>query len=212
MGAAICRLVEQYQPPEMRLFNDPVIEEIVAWPIKAAMRFSAVRNFFLRKTEEIAEGTYGVLICRVRYGDDLIAAAMSDGIEQLVILGAGLDTRAYRLPRIDRMRIFEVDLPKEQNDKKAKLAKYLGRRPRNVTFVPIDFNVDTLESVFAGTSFDSSKPAVFIWEGVTQYISEDAVRKTLAFVGKSAPGSKIALTYVLKSIVDGVSDIPARAA
>src|SRR5215469_11163500 len=157
MGAAICRLVEQYQPPEMRLFNDPVIEEIVAWPIKAAMRFSAVRNFFLRKTEEIAEGTYGVLICRVRYGDDLIAAAMSDGIEQLVILGAGLDTRAYRLPRIDRMRIFEVDLPKEQNDKKAKLAKYLGRRPRNVTFVPIDFNIDTLETVFAGTSFDSSK-------------------------------------------------------
>jgi methyltransferase (TIGR00027 family) len=208
IGAAICRLAEQYEPAQTRLFNDQVIEVIVPWPIKAAMRFSGVRNFFLRKTEEIAEGTYGALICRVRYDDDLIAAAMSEGIDQLVILGAGLDTRAYRLPRIDSMRIFEVDLPKEQNDKKAKLAKYLGGLPQNVTFVPIDFNTQTLESVFAGTSFDSSKRAVFIWEGVTQYITEDAVRRTLAFVGKSAPGSTIAFTYVLKSIIDGNSEVP----
>jgi methyltransferase (TIGR00027 family) len=208
IGAAICRLAEQYEPAQTRLFNDQVIEAIVPWPIKAAMRFSGVRNFFLRKTEQIAEGTYGALVCRVRYDDDLIAAAMSEGIDQLVILGAGLDTRAYRLPRSDSMRIFEVDLPKEQNDKKAKLAKYLGGLPRNVTFVPIDFNTQTLESVFAGTSFDSSKRAVFIWEGGTQYITEDAVRRTLAFVGKSAPGSTIAFTYVLKSIIDGNSDVP----
>jgi methyltransferase (TIGR00027 family) len=208
IGAAICRLVEQYQPPQMRLFNDPVIEAIVQWPIKAAMRFSAVRNFFLRKTEDVAEGTYGALVCRVRYNDDLIETAISDGIEQLVILGAGLDTRACRLPRIDRMRVFEVDLPKVQINKKAKVANYLGGLPSNVTFVPIDFNVDSLESVFARTPFDSSKRAVFIWEGVTQYIPEDAVRRTLAFVGKSAPGSVIAFTYVLKSIIDVDSDIP----
>jgi methyltransferase (TIGR00027 family) len=208
IGAAICRLAEQYEPAQTRLFNDQVIEAIVPWPIKAAMRFSGVRNFFLRKTEQIAEGTYGALVCRVRYDDDLIAAAMSEGIDQLVILGAGLDTRAYRLPRSDSMRIFEVDLPKEQNDKKAKLAKYLGGLPQNVTFVPIDFNTQTLESVFAGTSFDCSKRAVFIWEGGTQYITEDAVRRTLAFVGKSAPGSTIAFTYVLKSIIDGNSDVP----
>jgi methyltransferase (TIGR00027 family) len=208
IGAAICRLVEQYQPPAARLFNDPVIEAIVAWPIKAAMRFSSVRNLFLSKTEAIAEGTYGALICRVRYGDDVIAAAISDGIDQFVILGAGLDTRAYRLPRIDKLRVFEVDLPKVQNDKKAKLARYLGGLPPNVTFVPTDFNTDSLESVFARTSFDSSKRAVFIWEGVTQYISEDAVRKTLSFAAKSAPGSKIAFTYVVKGVIDGSSDIP----
>jgi methyltransferase (TIGR00027 family) len=172
------------------------------------MRFSCVRNFFLSKTEAIAEGTYGALICRVRYGDDVIAAAISDGIDQFVILGAGLDTRAYRLPRIDKLRVFEVDLPKVQNDKKAKLARYLGGLPPNVTFVPTDFNTDSLESVFARTSFDSSKRAVFIWEGVTQYIPEDAVRKTLSFAGKSAPGSKIAFTYVVKGVIDGSSDIP----
>jgi methyltransferase (TIGR00027 family) len=208
IGAAICRLVEQYQPPQIRLFNDPVIEAIVPWPVKAAMRFSAVRNFFLRKTEEVAEGTYGVLLCRVRYGDEVIAAAIAEGIDQIVILGAGLDTRAWRIPGIDRVRVFEVDLPKQQNDKKAKLAKNLGGLPPHVTFVPIDFNVDSLESAFARTAFDSSKRAVFIWEGVTQYISEDAVRKTLAFVGRCVPGSGIVFTYVLKSIIDGNSNVP----
>lgn len=59
IGAAICRHIEQYQPPEKWLFNDSVIEAIVAWPIKAAIRFSGVRNFFLGKTEAIAQGTYG---------------------------------------------------------------------------------------------------------------------------------------------------------
>ncbi len=208
IGAAICRLIEQYVAAERRLFNDPVIEAIVPWPIKAACRLSAVRNFFLRKIEGVAEGTYGALICRVRYDDDLIETAISDGIGQIVIHGAGLDTRAYRLTRIDTIRVFEVDLPKAQVNKKARLAKYLGGLPPNVTFVPIDLNTQTLESVFAGTSFDSSKRAVFVWEGVTQYLTEDAVRKTLTFVGTSASGSTIAFTYVLKSIIDGDSDIP----
>ena len=179
----------------------------MGWPVKAAMRFSVVRNFFLNNTEAIAEGTCGALTCRVRYDDDVIAAAMSDGIDQLVILGAGLDTRAYRLPRIDKTRVFEVDLPKVQNDKKAELARYLGDLPPNVTFLPIDFNTDTLKSVFARTLFDWSKRAVFIWEGVMQYISEDGVRKTLSFAGKSAPGSKLAFTYVVKGVIDGSSDI-----
>jgi methyltransferase (TIGR00027 family) len=207
IGAALCRLVEQYQPQTMRLFDDPVIEALVAWPLRAAIRFGSVRNLLISRMDALTEGIYGALVCRVRYGDDVVAVAMADGIEQLVILGAGLDTRAYRLLGIERMRVFEVDLAAVQDDKKTRLAKHLGTLPANVTFVPIDFNTQTLESVFAGTPFDSSKRAVFIWEGVTQYITEHAVRRTLAFVGNSAPGSMIAFTYVLKSIVDGNSDL-----
>jgi len=80
--------------------------------------------------------------------------------------------------------------------------------PPNVTFVPTDFNHEALERVLADTPFDSSKRAVFIWEGVTQYITEEAVRKSLAFVGKSAPGSRVAFTYVLKAVIDGDSHLP----
>ncbi len=75
-------------------------------------------------------------------------------------------------------------------------------------FIPIDFDTQTLGAVFAGTAFDPSRPAVFIWEGVTQYITEEAVRQILSFVGKSAPGSIIVFTYVLKSIIERRSDIP----
>jgi methyltransferase (TIGR00027 family) len=95
-----------------------------------------------------------------------------------------------------------------QNEKEQKLQKYLGRLPENVTFIAIDFDRQSLESVFAGTTFDLSSPAVFIWEAVTQYITEEAVRRTLAFVGKSAPGSVLLFTYVLKSIIERRSDIP----
>jgi methyltransferase (TIGR00027 family) len=167
-----------------------------------------MRNFTVKQTDAVGTGIYGAQICRTRYIDDTVQAALSKGVVQLVILGAGFDTRPYRLSGLERVKVFEVDLPAVQEDKKKKLQKSLGRLPENVTFIPIDFDTQTMEAVFIGTAFDPSKPAVFIWEGVTQYISGQAVRQTLSFVGKSAPGSLIVFTYVLKSIIERRSDIP----
>lgn len=208
LGAAICRLIEQYQPEGARLFNDPAVKELVGAPIRFLMQFASMRNFTVKQTDAVARGIYGVQICRTRYIDDAVQAALSQGIEQLVILGAGLDTRPYRLPGMEHVKVFEFDLPAAQSDKKKKILKYLGRLPDNVTFVPIDFDTQSLETVSARTTFDPSRPVMFIWEGVTQYITEEAVRRTLSFVGKSAPGSIIVCTYVLKSIIDRRSDIP----
>ena len=112
------------------------------------------------------------------------------------------------MPKVESIKVFEVDLPAVQDDKKKKLQKYLGRLPDHVTFIPIDFETQTLETVFSGKSFNLAKPAVFIWEGVTQYISEESVRQTLAFLGKSASGCIIVFTYVLKSIIERRSNIP----
>jgi methyltransferase (TIGR00027 family) len=162
----------------------------------------------MKQTDAVAKGIYGVQICRTRYIDDVVQAVISQGIKQLVILGAGYDTRPYRLPEMENVKVFEVDLATVQDDKKKKLQKYLGRLPDYVSFIPIDFDTQTLEAVFSGTAFNPAKPAIFIWEGVTQYISEEAVRQTLAFVGKSAPGSIVVFTYVLKSIIERRSDIP----
>jgi len=208
LGAATCRLIEQYQPAETRLFNDPLVKELVGSPIREMMQFASMRNFTIQQTDAVAKGIFGAQICRTRYIDDVVQAALSQGIGQVVILGAGLDTRPYRLPGMDGVKVFEVDLPAVQNDKKKKIKKHFGRLPENVTFIPIDFDTQTLDAVFSGTTFDPSKPAVFIWEGVTQYITEEAVRQTLAFVGKSIPGSIIVFTYVLKSIIERRSDIP----
>jgi methyltransferase (TIGR00027 family) len=208
LGAAMCRLIEQYQPAETRLFNDPVVKDLVAAPLRVLMQFGPMRNFTVKQTDAVAAGLYGAQVCRTRYIDDAVKDTLSKGIAQLVILGAGLDTRAYRLPGIKRVKVFEVDLPLVQNDKKQKLQKHLGRLPDNVTFIPINFDTQTLDAAFAGTTYDPSKPAVFIWEGVTQYITEAAVRQTLAFVGKSASGSLVLFTYVLKSIIERRSTIP----
>ena len=153
-------------------------------------------------------GIYGAQICRTRFIDDAVQAALSQGIAQVVILGAGFDTRPYRLAGMERVKVLEVDLPSVQEDKKKRLQKHFGRLPEQVTFVPIDFDTQSLEAVFTGTAFDPSRPVLFVWEGVTQYLSEEAVRRTLAFVGKSAPGSILVFTYVLKSIIERRSDIP----
>jgi methyltransferase (TIGR00027 family) len=208
LGTAICRMVEQYQPEKSRLFTDPVVKELVGGSVRLLMKFTAMRNLTVKQTDAVAPGIYGVQVCRTRYIDDVVQVGISQGIDQLVILGAGFDTRPYRLPAMECVAVFEVDLPAVQDDKKKKLQKYLGRLPDNVSFIPIDFDTQTLEVAFSGTAFNPAKPAIFIWEGVTQYISEEAVRQTLAFVGKSAPGSILVFTYVLKSIIERRSDIP----
>lgn len=208
LGAATCRLIEQYQPKETRLFNDPVIKDLVGTPIRMLTQFASMRNFTIKQTDSIMPGTYGLQICRTRFIDDALLAALSQGIEQVIILGAGLDTRPYRLAGMDHVKVLEVDLPSVQEDKKKKLQKHFGRLPEHVNFIPIDFDTQSLEAVLTGTAFDPSKRVVFVWEGVMQYLSEEAVRRTLNFVGKSAPGSILVFTYVLKSIIDRRSDVP----
>ena len=208
LGAATCRLIEQYQPEATRLFDDPVVQGMLSQPVPFLMRLAAMRNFTVQQTDGVLAGLYGEQICRTCYIDDAVVAALSQGINQLVILGAGYDTRAYRLLHLGDAAIFEVDLPKVQDDKKQKIQKFLGRLPEHMTYLPIDFDAQRLGDVFAGTAFDHSRPAVFVWEAVTQYISEEAVRQTLDFAGKSAPGSLLAFTYVLKSVIERRSNIP----
>lgn len=208
LGAATMRLIEQYQPEDKRLFNDPVVKDLVGAPVRFLMQFNAMRRFTLNQSDAITPGIYGAQICRTRFIDDGVTAALVQGIDQVVILGAGLDTRAYRLPGIERARVYEVDLPAAQADKKRSLARRAGSLPGHVTFIPIDFDSQALEAALAGSSFDRSRPALFLWEGVTQYISAAAVRRTLEFVGACAPGSGIVFTYVLKSIIERRSGIP----
>jgi methyltransferase (TIGR00027 family) len=208
LGAAVFRLVEQFQPEETRLFNDPVVKYLVGTPIRVLVQFACMRNYTIKRSDAITKGIYGAQICRTRYIDDAVQAALLQGIRQSAILGAGFDTRPYRLAGMEKVKVFEVDLPSVQEDKKKRLKKHFGRLPDNVTFVPIDFDTQSLEDVLPRAAFDPSKPTVFVWEGVTQYIPEDAVCRTLAFVGKSAPGSILIFTYVLKSVIERRSNVP----
>jgi methyltransferase (TIGR00027 family) len=207
LGAAVCRLIEQSQPEETRLFHDPVVKDLVGASIRVLMQFASMRNYTIKQTDAIMPGIYGAQICRTRFIDEAVEKALSQGIGQVVILGAGLDTRPYRLAGMKHANVFEVDLPSVQEAKKKKLQKRFGRLPQQVTFVPIDFDTQSLGAVLAGTTLDTSKLATFVWEGVTQYLSEEAVRRTLAFVGSLAPESILVFTYVLQSIIERRSNI-----
>ena len=121
LGAATCRLIEQYQPENTRLLYDLVVKELVGFPIRFLMQFAAMRRFTIAQTEAVAQGLFGAQICRARYIDDAVLAALEQNIAQVVILGAGLDTRPYRLPGIEGLNVFEVDLPAVQQNKRKKI-------------------------------------------------------------------------------------------
>jgi methyltransferase (TIGR00027 family) len=198
-GAAFCRLVEQDQPPQLRQFVDPVVGQLLD-PMLAVMAAGPVRGQVL---DALAPGTYGSQVMRTRYLDDVVGAWARAGITQLVILGAGLDTRAYRLPVLAAATVFEVDLPELQQQKQGRLR---GVRPcaEDVRFVPADLARDRLDAVLASAGFDRAVPALYVWEGVTQYLTAAAVRATLQVIGGSAAGTGVVFTYVLPSrIADG---------
>jgi methyltransferase (TIGR00027 family) len=208
IGAAVCRLIEQFEPPQLRLFDDPIVGSLLGPFVSLPLFFSAARWYALKRMDKITPGLYGAQVCRTRTIDDAVLSALAQGIDQLVILGAGLDSRAYRLPEIERVQVYELDLPEAQKRKKKRLKSALRRLPQNVRFVPIDFETRSLESTFAGTDFDPERPVVVVWEAVTQYLSEAAVVQIFKFFAKAAPGSRIVFTYVRKSVIEGRSEIP----
>lgn len=205
--AAYARLIEQYEPKETRLFNDSFVKNFFSNYISFIMQFTIIRNILIFMYNATSTGLLGLQVCRTKYIDEKLKEAMDKGIEQVVILGAGFDTRLYRISDINRMRGFEVDLSILQDKKKMIIKKCLGELPNNIIFAPIDFNIQTLEEVLAIKELDFSKPIFFIWEGVTQYITKEAVINTLKFISKAPSGSAVVFTYALKSVVDGTTNI-----
>ncbi len=124
---------------------------------------------------------------RARFAEDRVAEAVAAGAAQVVILGAGLDTFAYRNPHPD-LRVFEVDHPATQAWKHQRLTASGIDLPERLTFVPVDFETDTLATRLAAAGFSRTDPAVFVWLGVVFYLTPDAARTTLEYIaGQSGP-------------------------
>jgi methyltransferase (TIGR00027 family) len=150
-------------------------------------------------------GVNGYLVARDRYVDDIVQKALADGLQQLVILGAGYDSRAYRFDLAGRVKTFEVDHPSTQHDKLVKLGKIFGKVPEHVTYVAIDLNTQLLEDSLLEAGYDPMRKTLFIWQGVTMYLTSIAVEKTLEFVvSHSSVGSAIVFDYVYRDVLEGV--------
>ncbi len=114
-----------------------------------------------------------------------------------------MDTRAFRIPSIENIQYFELDFPELQKVKISYIDKKIGELPSNVSLVPIDFNSQDLAEELKKAGYTLSSKTLFIWEGVTQYISKEAVDNTIKYVAQASAGSRIVFTYVLKSFIDG---------
>ncbi|MDD5368765.1 MAG: SAM-dependent methyltransferase [Anaerolineaceae bacterium] len=200
-GIAIARAVESEKPADERICYDPYARQFVpAW-----MYF--VLGFFIKcgYAEWRGPGVNGFLVARDRYMDDVLQSYLDKGLQQLVILGAGYDSRIYRFDLTGRVKTFEVDHPATQLDKLARLRTIFGEVPGHVCYVPVDFNTQTLEGCLLEAGYEPKLKTLFIWQGVTMYLNPESVDATLAFVVKqSAPGSAIIFDYVYKAVLDGV--------
>ena len=133
-----------------------------------------------------------------------------DDIDAVVVLGAGLDTLAYRLARKSDIPIFEVDQPVNIERKAAAVRRVLGELPSSVRLVPLNFERDDVLKVLTGQGYRTDYRTFFVWEGVTQYLTADAVHATLESLRPAASGSRLLFTYVRRDFIEGINSYGAK--
>ena len=181
--------VANFSDPIARVFLDQKGKRSLA-KITAAAR-GAKRSIRV----EMARGMADSIGLRTVAIDAAVRDAIAGGATQLVILGAGYDGRAWRMPELSSVRVFEVDHPATQGDKRAHVSE-LPPRQEPVSFVSIDFERESLDAVLERAGHNRSVPTCWIWEGVVMYLTRDAMRATLAAIaGRSAPGSTLIVNY-----------------
>ncbi|MCU0523185.1 MAG: SAM-dependent methyltransferase [Anaerolineae bacterium] len=167
LGIATVRALESERPEGDRLYVDPYARQFIP----------------------------GWLYTLIKVFDRMGYAA--EGLDQVVILGAGLDARALRIDALKALRVFEVDHPASQASKLRKLRKILIALPDHVTYVGVDLNTQSLETRLLGSGYNPAARTGFVWQGVTQYLTPDAVDATLAFItNRSGPGSAVVFDYI----------------
>ena len=170
-----------------RIFADPLALRILGMDVEAMARNA--------KEHPTERGLRLFIAARTRFAEDALATAVAHGVRQLVVLGAGLDTLAYRTALGDRLRIFEVDHPATQAWKRERLAATAIPLPSALTFAPVDFERETLADGLMGAGFDPARRTFFTWLGVTPYLTEEAVFSTLRFVASLPGGAHVVFDY-----------------
>ncbi|HEY3141832.1 MAG TPA: SAM-dependent methyltransferase [Acidimicrobiales bacterium] len=197
---ALFRALESSRRPSQRFFEDSLARAFLTGSLAWAGRLGAVPGVRALVTWFIDRrwpGPRTAVVARTVLIDDAIAAAVDGQIAQCVILGAGYDTRAHRLACLQDVTVFEVDHPDTQQAKQ----RVLPVRPSNVRYVASDFNHQTLDAAMAEAGYEATVPTVFLWEGVTNYLTADAVDATLRWCAQAAAGSVLVFTYVHRDVL-----------
>jgi methyltransferase (TIGR00027 family) len=206
-GPMMLVAMEQTEPPGRRLVDDDLAARFLPAPTRwlvTATPPKLMRRLMMAAMERDGPGLWANMTCRKRYVADKVAAAL-DNIDAVVVLGAGLDTLAYRLARQTRLPIFEVDQPVNIERKAKAVRRVLGELPSSVRLVPLDFEHDDVLTTLTGLGYRADYRTFFVWEAVTQYLTADAVHATLESLRPAAPGSRLVFTYVRRDFIDGVN-------
>jgi methyltransferase (TIGR00027 family) len=182
-----------------QLFDRPkVLDDPIALPIIGRRAAAKLETERATGDNRIALSIRAFMVARSRYAEDALAHAIARGAKQYVVLGAGLDTFAYRNPYDEsELRVFEVDYPATQEWKRQQLEEARIAVPASVTYAPVDFERQTLQEGLEFVGFDSTQPTFFSWLGVTMYLSEDAVMSTFGFISTTPPQGGVAFDYAV---------------
>jgi methyltransferase (TIGR00027 family) len=157
-----------------------------------------------RLLDVVAPGSYGFAIARTRHFDEALLLESRAGVEQVVLLGAGYDSRPFRFrDALADVRVFEIDHPGTQARKRRMLERVDEPSPANLSFIPVDFNQQSLQEALAGHGFSRDRKTLFLWEGVSYYLPQQVVEGVLDFVSGCAAGSSIVFDYATRGFVNG---------
>jgi methyltransferase (TIGR00027 family) len=203
-GPIVLVAIEQFFPEGERIITDELAYPILPLGSRIWVRMlGGFKDWLVKKTEGKVPGLWGGIMARKRYIDDTAVEAADGGVDAVVNLGAGFDTRALRLQVLAEVPAWEVDLPQNINPKRARLEKLFQKVPGHVTLVPIDFDHQDLATVLSSHRYAPDRKTFFIWEGVTQYVTEDGIRATFDFLAKAPTGSRMVFTYTPRDFIDG---------
>ena len=197
--------VEQSFPKSQRLIDDRLAARMLPFGARMFVRLLNlrwIRDWLIDLSEKSNPGIWGGLLCRKCYIDEKVASSWNE-IDAVVSLGAGFDTRAFRLPSLSGLPMWELDQSENIQAKEKRLRKALGSVPANFKLVAVDFDRDHLSAILESRGYSADGRVFFVWEAVTQYLTEQGVRATFAWLAKAAPGSRLAFTYVRKCFLSG---------
>jgi len=177
-----------------RVLDDPVALRIIGRESASALQADP-RQF---EATPLAPYLRAFVAARSRYAEDELSLGVRRGVGQYVILGAGLDTFAYRNPYPEGvLRVFEVDHPTTQIWKRARLEEMGIMLPGDLTFAPVDFETQTLEEELRNAGYDPHRVTFFSWLGVTEYLTAEVVMATLRFIASAPAGSGVVFDYMI---------------
>ena len=199
--------VEHNEAPEHRLVDDDLAESFLPSGLRALVRLTRVgplRSAMIAVSERTGPGLWASIACRKRFIDEHISDPVNE-IDAVVILGSGLDTRGYRIAQYSELPVFELDQQVNIERKTVTVERVLGAVPASVRLVSVDFERDDVMTALADIGFHDTGRTLFIWEGVTQYLTPEAVHGMFEQLRAVAPGSRLIFTYVRQDFIDGTN-------